>query len=112
MQKDRFLIGIWLIWLVLMGGCRAATTEPELPTLPAQALSTETPTAQAYNDEGWWTHYYEGDYDQAIAAFSRAVELDPNFAPAYYNRGWMYALKGEQARAVADYQRAATLLRA
>ncbi len=94
-----------------MAGCQAATLEAELPR-PEPETPAATLTAQDYNDQGWWTHYYQGDYDHAIAAFSRAVELDPEFASAYYNRGWMYALKGDRTRAVADYKRAVTLLRA
>lgn len=99
-----------LLGLVLLVGCQTATSEPESATT---TLAPPTPgqTAQDYYDEGWGTHYYQGDYDQALAAFSRAVELDPDFAPAYYSRGWMYALTGDQARAIADYNRAVALLR-
>jgi tetratricopeptide (TPR) repeat protein len=32
-------------------------------------------------------NYNSGDYEQAIADYSKAIEFDPNYALAYYNRG-------------------------
>ena len=50
-----------------------------------------------------------GEYHKAIAAFTRAIELDPNFAPAYSNRGWAYIELGQYEQAIADYNKAAEL---
>src|SRR5438876_6317118 len=43
-----------------------------------------------------------GDNDRAIANYSAAISLDPDFAWAYYDRGRAYYGKGEYERAVAD----------
>ena len=47
----------------------------------------------------------EQDYYDAIAAYSEAIELDPDFAQAYRNRGFSYyrLRKGEEA--IKDYER-------
>ena len=47
----------------------------------------------------------EQDYYDAIAAYSKAIELDPDFAQAYRNRGFSYyrLRKGEEA--IKDYER-------
>ena len=49
-----------------------------------------------------WSYYDQGnalldteEYRQAIDAYSLAVQLDPNFALAYYNRGNAYILFSE-----------------
>ena len=47
--------------------------------------------------------------DQAIAAYSRAIELNPNNAAAYNNRGAAYWEKGELDRAFSDYNKAIEL---
>ena len=43
-----------------------------------------------------------GQYDKAIEAFSKALELDPHYGEAYMNRGLAWAGKGELDQAIAD----------
>ena len=43
-------------------------------------------------------------YDQAIADYTQAIRLNPNYALAYYNRGNVYYRKGDYDRAIADYE--------
>ena len=47
--------------------------------------------------------------DRAIADFNKGIELRPNFAGAYNNRGVAYGAKGDFDRATADYNRAIQL---
>jgi tetratricopeptide (TPR) repeat protein len=51
----------------------------------------------------------KGQYDHAIGAFTRVIEIDANFGEAFYNRGCIYAKKGQNALAIADYDRAIEL---
>ncbi len=44
-----------------------------------------------------------GDIDGAIADYSRAIEINPEFAEAYANRGVARERKGDLAGAKADY---------
>ncbi|HEX9882772.1 MAG TPA: tetratricopeptide repeat protein, partial [Desulfobaccales bacterium] len=50
-----------------------------------------------------------GDWDQAIADCTRALELNPTYALAYSSRGSSYLKKGDWDRALADYNRALEL---
>ena len=43
-----------------------------------------------------------GEYHKAIAAFTRAIELDPNFALSYSNVGLVYKKFGHYEKAFAD----------
>ncbi|MFH1226705.1 MAG: tetratricopeptide repeat protein [Planctomycetota bacterium] len=45
-------------------------------------------------------------YDDAIASFTKAVELMPDYSWAYCNRGNSYSEKGDIDRAIADYTEA------
>ena len=54
-------------------------------------------------------YWDRGDYEKAIADFSKAIELDPNYADAYYYRGEVYKDRGELQRAKDDYKRAGEL---
>src|SRR5262245_59240745 len=47
--------------------------------------------------------------DRAIADYTAAIELKPDYAEAYNDRGFAYYLKGDFERAISDYARAIEL---
>ena len=47
--------------------------------------------------------YRKGDRQGAIEAFSQAIELDPNYVEAYYNRGTVRYILGDHKGAIADF---------
>ena len=49
------------------------------------------------------------DYDQAVIAFSKAIEVDPMSEEAYIGRGDAYFELGEFEKARADYEKAAEI---
>jgi tetratricopeptide (TPR) repeat protein len=53
--------------------------------------------------------YMENDYDEAIAEYTRAIELDPDCQDAYAWRGNCYKVTGELDKALADLNRAVRL---
>jgi lipoprotein NlpI len=46
---------------------------------------------------------FKGMHNQAIAAFTQAIIVDPNNAAAYINRAGAYTAKGDRFRAALDY---------
>ncbi len=50
-----------------------------------------------------------GDSDRAIAEYTKAIELKPDYINAYKNRGNVYSDKGDYDRAIADYTKAIEL---
>ncbi|MBZ0300803.1 MAG: tetratricopeptide repeat protein [Anaerolineae bacterium] len=57
---------------------------------------------EVYQLQGW-TYFALHDYEQAIAAFNRALGVDPNFDRAYWGLGDTYREMGEFDQAVAYY---------
>jgi tetratricopeptide (TPR) repeat protein len=51
----------------------------------------------------------KGNIDGAISDYGQAIELVPNFALAYRNRGALYVTLGDPARAIADLDNAVRL---
>jgi tetratricopeptide (TPR) repeat protein len=49
------------------------------------------------------------EYDRAIADYTTAIELKPDYAEAYNDRGFAYYLKGDGEHAIADFTRAIEL---
>ncbi len=66
---------------------------------------TKQNLAVAYHNRGNG-YGLKGEFDRAIADYTKAIELDPKYAHAYYGRGVAYGLKGEFDRAIADYTKA------
>ena len=50
-----------------------------------------------------------GDQDKALANLNEAIQLNPNDAIAFYDRGLSYFYKGDFDRAIADYDEAIQL---
>jgi lipoprotein NlpI len=65
-------------------------------------------TAADYNNRGIGK-VAKGDFDGAIADYSRALELDPKFAAAYRRRGIAKQANSDFDGAIADYNRALEL---
>ncbi len=47
--------------------------------------------------------------DDAMAAYNRAIEINPRYARAYANRGDIWRKKGQRENAIADYRYALSL---
>lgn len=54
-------------------------------------------------------YYKQGNYMQAIKEFQEAVKLDPNYQKAYINLGLSYRRIGDNASALANYDKAITM---
>ena len=50
-----------------------------------------------------------GQFERAIEHYSRAIELNPDYAAVYNNRGNAYSVKSDFDRAIADYTKAIQL---
>lgn len=44
-----------------------------------------------------------GNFDRAIVEYTKAIDINPNLAKAYNNRGVAYAQEGSLSRAIADF---------
>jgi tetratricopeptide (TPR) repeat protein len=53
-----------------------------------------------------FTYFNQGKLDKTISEFSKAIEMDPAFAKAYYYRGMGYHEKNDGIKAFMDYTKA------
>ena len=49
------------------------------------------------------TRYNKKDYDNAIIDYNKAIDINPNYELAFYNRGSAWVAKKEYDKAIADY---------
>jgi lipoprotein NlpI len=78
--------------------------QPASPTAPAPGAD-----AKAWVDFGIEKGSKEGDLNGAIEALNQAIKIDPKYAPAYYSRGFAYALQKNRDEAISNYNQAIQL---
>ncbi|MBT3243268.1 MAG: tetratricopeptide repeat protein [Bacteroidetes bacterium] len=60
--------------------------------------------ANPYYNIGYINLIYVEDFDQALEYFTLALEKDPEYVDAWYNRGFVYEITGKYKKARDDYQ--------
>ena len=83
-MKKKILMGILLVITFSIGACGSNTEKTE-----SSDLATAIATWQEQYDLGM-QYLEDGDYEQAIVAFTAAIHIDPNRAEAYQNRAYAY----------------------
>lgn len=90
--------------LALFGtGRLMAQTEPECPTAPIAGADA------AYFVGLGQGRYNTGEFTKAILDYTCAINAQPDYAPAYANRGYAYTALGDSDHALADYNKAIEL---
>ncbi len=54
-------------------------------------------------------YHEEGNYEQAIGEYTKAIEINPNYAEAYNNRGLSFYNQTKYEQAITDYTKAIEL---
>ena len=80
----------------------SATQTAEAPTPTIAPTNTPTLSAQDYFDIGL-KHSDNGERDEAIQAYTKAIEIDPKFASAWMNRGVQYGFLQQHEQAIEDF---------
>jgi tetratricopeptide (TPR) repeat protein/S1-C subfamily serine protease len=75
-----------------------------------QLFTPKADDAIGYYNRGEIYREQRQQYDKAIADLSKAISLQPNFAAAYYKRGFVYAILKQYDKAISDFTKATTLV--
>lgn len=85
----------------------AGRTQEAIKTMSDYIANTPDEPA-GYYQRGWFKDY-SGDIEGALEDYNMAITLQPNVAYAYLNRGVLYRLKGENAKAESDFKQVVRL---
>jgi Tfp pilus assembly protein PilF/ketosteroid isomerase-like protein len=101
MNKKLLYIILSLIFLL-----SASSIFAETVNTPQRTIADITAgTAEEYYNHGN-AYKKQGNLTQAIADYTKAIEIDPKYAAAYSNRGNVYQIQGNFQQAIADYDKA------
>jgi len=114
-QRQRLAIIIaLLVALALLAGfvLYKSITQPNPQCLSSHMTPSQPPatldTARDYFELGNYD-YDLGDCDQAIADYTHAIGINPQYAEAYNNRAYTYMMQNDYSPALADLNRAIEL---
>lgn len=85
----------------------AGRTQEAIKTMSDYIANTLDEPA-GYYQRGWFKDH-SGDIEGALEDYTMAITLQPNVAYAYLNRGVLYRLKGENAKAESDFKQVVRL---
>lgn len=91
------LVCLWFVVLTFVGSAPTASASPQSAGDPEFYLKRGEALCGARQ------------HDRAIADYTTAIQLKPDYAEAYNDRGFAYYLKGNGERAIADFTRAIEL---
>jgi tetratricopeptide (TPR) repeat protein len=83
-----------------------------LVALLTYSLAGCLPSFDAEAEEHFWQgieYTRQGNNDSAMEEFTKAIEIDPDYYYAYYNRALAYYKKGEFENSLSDYNKAIEL---
>lgn len=103
MKKPRsFLFFIAMALLFTYTGCTSLTGRP------GTAPEEKAPSAEIWAEQGV-ALVQEMRYEEGIAAFTRALAMNPEDAETFYNRGYAWRMTGNLERALEDFRAAQKL---
>ena len=85
----------------------AGRTQEAIKTMSDYIANTPDEPA-GYYQRGWFKDHF-GDIEGALEDYTMAITLQPHEAYAYLNRGVLYRLKGENAKAESDFKQVVRL---
>jgi tetratricopeptide (TPR) repeat protein len=92
MKKRDFVFFTFIVMLLVFGSTVVWAQEPT--------------TAEDFLWRGNWYYNERGDLDRAIADYTQAIRLNPNYSVAYANRANVYADRKDYNRAMSDWTQA------
>lgn len=104
----RMAVAAALVFCGAAAGVLSVESQTAAPTSQRIAPPGSAADAEFYLKRG---EDFSGvhQYDRAIADYTTAIQLKPDYAEAYNDRGFAYYLKGDAERAISDYTRAIAL---
>jgi Tfp pilus assembly protein PilF len=75
------------------------------PITPGIAAKTGIKSFALDAVEKGWAYFNRGDYETALKRFNQATIIDPEFAPGYFGKAYVYSLQDNLDLAIENYRK-------
>ncbi len=104
--RDALIIGgVILLLAVFVGGLYLTARHKDWSIRKLVGGNWSSLYAGFHNNRGL-TYYNKGQYEKAISAFTKAIEIDPKNAEVFHSRGTAYNYRGQYDLALLDFSKA------
>jgi len=76
-----------------------------IPITPAIAAKTDIKSFAVDAVEKGWAYFNRGDYETALKRFHQATIIDPDFAPGYFGKAYIYSIQDNIDLAIKNYRK-------
>ena len=105
-RAEKSLQGVMIMtWEKFFLNSFAALVITGLTVLNGVAYAASNDDEALAHFENGFNHSEQGQLEQAIADYDKAIELKPDFVAAYYNRGVSYLKQNEFKKALEDFDK-------
>lgn len=98
-----------ILFTLIVGVSVASAQDAETTPEPCPPFPAGVPQNYTYYVGQGDSQFARMNYNAAIVAYTCALSLQPNYAPALAHRGYAYAALGDSTLALADYEQALAL---
>ena len=101
------VISVGLVIFIIFSSINLPPTVSHI-NIPTNCQRTNQPVPESEAYEAilaGYNFYKKGDFNNAIAEYTKAVDIDPDNHVAYYNRGVAFLKTGEDNEALTDFKR-------
>jgi Tfp pilus assembly protein PilF len=92
-EMKKHILSVTIILMLIFPIAPGIAAKPDIKSFAVDAV------------EKGWAYFNRGDLDTALKRFNQATIIDPNFAPGYFGKAYVYSIQDNIDLAIENYRK-------